>query len=65
MHAVFEGWEPWAGEIRAKQNGALVSDRKGIATPYAIHSLQDRGVFFIPPRTEVYEGMVIGQHNRQ
>ncbi|HIE58743.1 MAG TPA: translational GTPase TypA, partial [Hydrogenothermaceae bacterium] len=64
MHAIFEGWKPWAGEIRARQNGALVSDRKGIATPYAIHSLQDRGIFFIPPGTEVYEGMVIGQHNR-
>lgn len=64
MHAIFEGWEPWTGEIRARQNGALVSDRKGVATPYAIHSLQDRGMFFIPPGTEVYEGMVVGQHNR-
>ena len=64
MHAIFEGWEPWAGDIKSRQNGALVSDRKGVATPYAIHSLQDRGIFFIPPGTEVYEGMVVGQHNR-
>ncbi|RUM49050.1 MAG: translational GTPase TypA [Hydrogenothermus sp.] len=64
MHAIFEGWEPWFGDIKSRQNGALVSDRKGVATPYAIHSLQDRGIFFIPPGTEVYEGMVVGQHNR-
>ncbi len=64
INAIFEGWQPWAGEIKTRQNGALVADRKGVATPYAINSLQDRGVFFIPPGTEVYEGMVIGEHNR-
>ncbi len=64
MNTIFEGWEPWFGDIKTRQNGALVSDRKGIATGYAIFSLQDRGVFFIPPGTEVYEGMVIGEHNR-
>jgi len=64
INTIFEGWKPWAGEIRTRQNGALVADRKGTATPYAINSLQDRGVFFIPPGTEVYEGMVIGEHSR-
>ncbi len=64
INTIFEGWEPWYGDIKTRQNGALVSDRKGVATPYAIFGLQDRGVFFIPPGTEVYEGMVIGEHNR-
>ncbi len=64
INAIFEGWQPWAGEIRTRQNGALVADRKGTATPYAINSLQDRGVFFIPAGTEVYEGMVVGEHSR-
>ena len=64
INTIFEGWEPWFGNIKTRQNGALVADRKGIATPYAIFSLQDRGIFFIPPGTEVYEGMVIGEHNR-
>ncbi len=64
INTIFEGWEPWFGDIKTRQNGALVADRKGVATPYAIFGLQDRGVFFIPPGTEVYEGMVIGEHNR-
>ncbi len=64
INTLFEGWEPWFGDIKTRQNGAIVSDRKGVATGYAIFSLQDRGIFFIPPGTEVYEGMVIGEHNR-
>jgi len=64
INTIFENWEPWFGDIKTRQNGALVADRKGVATPYAIFGLQDRGVFFIPPGTEVYEGMVIGEHNR-
>jgi GTP-binding protein len=42
----------------------LIADRKGVATPYAIFGLQDRGVFFIEPNTEVYEGMIVGEHSR-
>ncbi|RMA97037.1 translational GTPase TypA [Hydrogenothermus marinus] len=64
INAIFEGWEPWAGDIKTRKNGALVSDRKGVATPYAINGLQDRGIIFIDPGTEVYEGMVVGEHNR-
>ncbi len=64
INTIFDSWQPWSGDIRIRQNGALVADRKGVATPYAIYSLQDRGIFFIPPGTEVYEGMVIGEHNR-
>jgi len=64
INTIFDSWQPWSGEIKIRINGALISDRKGVATPYAIHSLQDRGVFFIPPGIEVYEGMVVGEHNR-
>ncbi len=64
MNTILEGWEEWHGEIRTRLNGAIVADRQGVATGYAIFGLQDRGVFFIEPGTEVYEGMVIGEHNR-
>ncbi len=64
MNTILEGWEEWHGEIRTRLNGAIVADRQGTATGYAIFGLQDRGVFFIEPGTEVYEGMVIGEHNR-
>jgi len=64
INTIFEGWEEWQGEIKTRQNGALIADRKGVATPYAIFGLQDRGVFFIEPGTEVYEGMIVGEHSR-
>ncbi len=64
MNTILEGWEEWHGEIRTRLNGAIVADRHGTATAYAIFGLQDRGIFFIEPGTEVYEGMVIGEHNR-
>lgn len=65
LNTIFEGWEEWQGEIKTRQNGALIADRKGVATPYAIFGLQDRGVFFIYPGTEVYEGMIVGEHSRE
>jgi GTP-binding protein len=55
---------PWAGPIEARTNGALVSDREGVATPYSVFHLQERGVMFIAPGTKVYEGMVIGEYSR-
>ncbi|NPA52940.1 MAG: translational GTPase TypA [Aquificae bacterium] len=64
INTVLEGWEEWQGDIRTRINGAIIADRSGTATAYAIHSLQDRGVFFIEVGTQVYEGMVIGEHNR-
>jgi GTP-binding protein len=64
VHSIFEGWEPWQGEITHRTNGALVSDRAGRATGYAIEGLQPRGELFIGPGEEVYEGMVIGEHAR-
>ncbi len=63
-HSVFEGWMPWNGAIPKRTLGALVSDRAGIATPYAIFHLQPRGPMFIGAGTQVYEGMVIGEHCR-
>ena len=61
---VFEGYEPWAGEIRSRERGSLVADRKGPATTYAMINLQERSTMLIPPGTEVYEGMIIGENSR-
>ena len=63
-HHVFEGYEPWAGEITTRVSGSLVADRAGAATTYAMFNLQERGVLFIPPTTEVYEGMIVGENSR-
>jgi GTP-binding protein len=64
MNALFDGWAPWHGAIQSRSNGAMVSDREGTATPYAVFHLQERGVIFIPPGARVYEGMVIGEYSR-
>ncbi len=63
-HQVFDGYEPWAGEMRGRPNGSLVSDRAGVATSFAMFNLQERGSMFIEPTTEVYEGMIIGENSR-
>ena len=63
-HHISEGYEPWAGEIRSRNNGSLVADRKGAATAYAMTNLQERGVMFVEPTTEVYEGMIVGENSR-
>jgi GTP-binding protein len=64
MNHLFAGWEPWHGAIAARPTGALVADRFGAATAYAIFNLQERGEIFIEPGTQVYEGMVIGENAR-
>jgi GTP-binding protein len=64
MHHRFIGWEAWHGDIPARGTGALVSDRSGQATAYAIAALQERGEMFIDPGTEVYEGMIVGENSR-
>ena len=64
MHSVFECWTPWAGPIARRTNGALVSDRTGETTEYALFKLQPRGELFIGGGVDVYEGMIIGEHNR-
>jgi GTP-binding protein len=64
MNHIFSSWEPWHGAIPSRPNGALVADRVGIATAYAIFNLQERGEIFIDPGIQVYEGMVIGENAR-
>jgi GTP-binding protein len=64
LHHVFEGMEPWAGDIRPRRNGSLVADRSGVTTAYSLLNLQDRGQLFVGPGVEVYEGMVIGANAR-
>jgi GTP-binding protein len=63
-HHVFEGYEPWAGDIRSRSQGSLVADRAGATTAYAMTNLQERGVLFVEPTTEVYEGMIVGENSR-
>lgn len=63
-HAVFDGYGPWAGEIRARHTGSLVSDRSGTITPFALLQLADRGQFFVEPGQDTYEGMVVGINPR-
>lgn len=60
----FLAYEPWKGEIAGRQNGSLIVMETGTAIPYSLDNLQDRGIFFIEPGEEVYEGQVIGEHNR-
>ena len=64
LHHLFDGWEPWHGEIPHRATGSLVADRSGKATAYAIEALQPRGTLMVAPGTEVYEGMIIGEHAR-
>jgi GTP-binding protein len=65
LHHVFDGYEPWAGELRTRPTGSLVADRRGPVTAYALFNLQERGTMFVGPGTEVYEGMIVGENSRQ
>jgi GTP-binding protein TypA/BipA len=64
MHHVFEGWEPWAGDLHARPTGSLVADRAGKTAAFALFGLQERGTLFVGPGEDVYEGMVIGENAR-
>jgi GTP-binding protein len=64
LHHVFDGWEPWAGELRTRPTGALVSDRRGRTAQFALMNLQERGTLFVGPGDEVYEGMIVGENAR-
>jgi GTP-binding protein len=64
LHHVFEGYEPWHGELRTRPNGSMVADRRGPTTAYALTNLQDRGAMFVGPGIEVYEGMIVGENAR-
>ncbi|MCX4660316.1 translational GTPase TypA [Streptomyces uncialis] len=63
-HSIHEGHEPWFGELKTRNNGSLVADRAGAVTAFAMTNLQERGVLFIEPGTEVYEGMIVGENSR-
>jgi GTP-binding protein len=64
IHHVFDGYEPWHGELRTRPTGSLVADRRGPSTSFALLNLQERGQLFIGPGTEVYEGMIVGENAR-
>ncbi|MCB9629186.1 MAG: translational GTPase TypA [Sandaracinaceae bacterium] len=64
LNTLHAGWEPFAGPMMRRKNGAIVSDRKGVTTPYALFNLQPRGELFIGAAVPVYEGMICGEHAR-
>jgi GTP-binding protein len=64
MNSLFDGYTPYQGEIPQRPTGALIADRPGSTTAYALEGLEDRGILFTPPGVEVYEGMIIGEHSR-
>jgi GTP-binding protein len=64
LHHVFDGWEPWVGELRTRPTGSLVADRRGKTASFALFNLQERGSLFVGPGEEVYEGMVVGENGR-
>jgi GTP-binding protein len=63
-HHVFDRWEPWAGDLRPRPTGALVSDRSGTTSQFALMNLQERGTLFVGPGEDVYEGMIVGENAR-
>jgi GTP-binding protein len=64
LHHVFDGYEPWFGELRTRPNGALVADRRGVTTTFALMNLGERGQMLVGPGVEVYEGMIVGENAR-
>ena len=64
MNSLFDGYIPYQGEIPQRPTGALVADRLGLTTTYALNGLQERGRLFVGPGVEVYEGMIVGEHSR-
>jgi GTP-binding protein len=64
LHHVFEGYEPWFGEMRTRPTGSLVSDRRGTVAAFALFNLQERGTLFVKPGDDVYEGMIVGENAR-
>lgn len=64
MSSVFKDYEPWVGDIGSYRNGVLVANEQGETTFFALKNLEDRGRFFVTPRTTVYKGMIVGEHSR-
>ncbi|MBI4820923.1 MAG: translational GTPase TypA [Deltaproteobacteria bacterium] len=65
LNSIVDGWSEWKGAMARRPNGGIVADRKGRTTPYALFHLQSRGVFFVGPNVDVYEGMVVGENTRE
>jgi GTP-binding protein len=65
IHSLLEGWTEYAGDMAMRLTGALVSDRSGVSTAYAIWGIQERGEMFVGPAIEVYEGMILGENARE
>ncbi len=65
MNSLFDGYTEWLGEIPHRMTGALVADRPGLSTAYALYGLQERGVLFVGPGVELYEGMIVGENARE
>lgn len=64
MHQHHDGWTPWVGDLPARKGGAIISDRRGVTTGYALDNLQQRGEMFVGPGEQVYEGMIVGENAR-
>lgn len=65
LNTQFDGWDDYRGEISHRMNGSMISDRKGMATAYAIWNLQERGIMFVTHGQDVYEGMIVGEHAKE
>jgi GTP-binding protein len=65
MNSILSGYEEYRGDFQARVSGSLVSDRKGMATAYALHGLEPRGILFVVPGDQIYEGMIVGEHTRE
>src|SRR5665213_799768 len=65
IHSLLEGWTEYAGDMASRLTGALVCDRVGISTAYAIWGIQERGEMFVGPSISVYEGMIVGENSRE
>ena len=64
VNRLFDSYGPFKGNISTRRNGALIATQTGTAVAFAIFNLQDRGIMFIDPQTKVYQGMIVGEHNR-
>jgi len=65
LNHIFDGYEPWQGQISKRSTGAIIADRAGRTTTYALHHLQPRGTLFVKENTSVYEGMIVGENSRE
>ena len=65
IHSMLDGWTDYAGDMASRLTGALVSDRAGVSTAYAVWGIQERGEMFVGPSLEVYEGMIVGENARE